>query len=185
MNFLQKLTILICLTSFGFITNAEDNNPEPCSSVEIPKDLHLRKLLFELPTYEEYITDLEHEAMNKGLFLEDVKVMTKQEYDKVRSLKESDILSIFQNNCKIVSKEDYKKNIIQYSYEYGYVLQESLAIDMIETKENGLLEVTSFHITDIKSLNRFTLIDPRDGHQELKCLFQKDNFEYKELLALL
>ncbi len=188
MRLFKALLLVIIFSTTSSYAGSDDINEEastPCNGIEFPNDLHLRKLLFELPTYDEHIVDIEHEALRQGVFLEDIKVMTAEEYKTLRDQKIADIKSIFGDDCKIVSKEDYKKNIEQYSYEFGYILQESLEISLIVSKQDNHLEYTSFHLTDIKSLDRFTLIDPSDGDHEVKCLFQKDNFEYRELLALL
>ena len=157
---------------------------DPCKSSKIPTDLHDKKVLFEIPTYEEYVKNMVKEALNSGGFIDDSKIMEEQQYNKLRNEKIQIIVTHFDGEYHIVSEQEYNGNAERFASEYGYVLKEKLMIKRIVDDNTDFKKFTNFYLLNLTSMGRFELINQEDV-KSVDCLFRDKNWEYADLVTIL
>lgn len=175
---MKKATIIILIfISFSSLL-AETN--EPCKGVIVPAAIHNYNVIFEMPTYDEYVHGVVLESLISGNPIADDNILTEATYNKVRKTKIKIIKSSYANDFQIMTKAELKSKQITS----GFVFQEKFLSDFISESSTKFEEYTSFSVEDINTSTMYTLVDPSQGASS-NCIVKKGEYKYADLLEII
>lgn len=170
------LTIGVVL--YSFISTAEAS--EPCKGLIMPDEVSKSKVIFVLPTYDEYVHSVVIKSLSSGTFTSEENILNEATYAKVRDHKIEDIKQYFNNSYEIMTK----KGLESEGLTEGYVLYEELFAPLVTETNQNFEQYTLFSIADLKSDEDYTLVDPSKEEGQ-NCIFKPGKYKYKDLLALI
>ena len=94
-----KLLTLIGILFLSTSLSAKD----PCAPLGLPAEMKASKILFVMPTYVEYTTEVAMYALNMGVNINDKLMSEEERYQAFRDKKTKTIAKIFNQEYKIVT----------------------------------------------------------------------------------
>lgn len=153
---------------------------EPCKEAFVPADIKSSVIIFELTTYDEYISDVALNPVIGGEIIEEKNILDEVIFEKIRKQKLTAIKSVFKGHCTILTK----RQVENLSNPDSYVMREYFVSNLISPFKAKFEEYTLFTITDMRSGREYKLLDPTTK-KLYNCTVGSDKVKYADMLAAL
>lgn len=153
---------------------------EPCKGLAMPENVKEGKLVFEIPTYDEYVHGVVLHSLTSGKATPEEKILNESTYLKISKLKVRTIKSTYKGQFDIMSK----KEVAQAGKKVNMVLQENVILDLVNENSTKFEDFTSFSIKDINTSSEYTLTNPSASYNE-NCLVDNNNYKFSDLIAII
>lgn len=170
------LTILVIFRSLSMM--AEKN--EPCKEVMMPAEILSSKVIFQIPTYDEYVRGLVMGSINEGVFVSEEHILNEATYKKIRKSKIKTIKGTYTGDFQIMSANEVKEG----KFRRGYIFEEMLIAELVSETNQKFEQYTAFSIKNMATATSYILADPSKGESS-NCFVEKGKYKYSELISLL
>ncbi len=177
-----KLLTLIGILFLSTSLSAKD----PCAPLGLPAEMKASKILFVMPTYVEYTTEVAMYALNMGVNINDKLMSEEERYQAFRDKKTKTIAKIFNQEYKIVTSRDYKQNKDSYASEgYNFTIMERVDINALQEKgSKNLLYSTNFILKQTDGPLEYPVVD-LSRKDQVNCVYPESKRSYNQVLEAL
>lgn len=176
---MRTATILFISILFSSTMAFAEAN-EPCKGVIVPTEIQSSKVIFEMPTYNEYVEEVVLLSLRSGKEVAEENILNEVIYNKIRKSKIKEIKSLYNNDYQVMTKEQVKST----DMTSGFIFQEQLVNDLVSENNAKFEQYTTFSIKDIRSDAEFTLADPSKD-ATANCIVQKGQYKYADIIAVI
>lgn len=177
---MKKATFLLFLLLTLTATIVFGETTAPCKEIVIPADLENGKVIFQIPTYDEYIKELVQNSVNGGAFVDEKNILTESTFKKVREAKIKTLKEAYDGDYDIMGAREVALNNITS----GYLFEEELISSLVSGFNHKFEQYTVFSIRNLSTGTRYILADPSQS-KSANCFVEKGKYKYEQLITLL
>lgn len=175
----MKTLILITTLIFSFTFVAAEAS-EPCKGILIPAEIQSSKIIFEIPTYDEYVRNVVLESMKYGITIDEEDILNEFTYKKVRNVKIKIIESTYTGDYTIMTKDEV--NALEGNAKF--IFQEKFINNLVSDNSAKFERYTAFMLTDVSSSTQYTLVDPSQDDSS-NCIVKNEEYKFNELIEII
>ncbi len=170
-----------CITMFSAQAFAGD----PCSVLNLPSEIKNTKVLFIMPTYNEFVREIAENAINDGVILDENLVATEAQYTAYRNKKVKHINKNFQQDFKILSQEEYEKRKGELaSSGFNYGVHESVDLKLLEnTGKSNWFFYTNFSLRETTGRSEYAIVDLQ-AQDKVDCVYTTSKRSFINVLEV-
>lgn len=172
-----QFTIFILAMIFS---NLKASHLEPCNKKVVPEHTQGSKVVFEIPTYAEYVHDIVLKSVSRDMPTSEENILSQKAYTKIRNRKVQAIKATKNKDFVIVSTKMLNADRV----DTGFLVQEILVTNLVSKNNLKFEDYTNFILTDVTTSTQYTLIDVSDDASS-NCVVEKGDYKYVELLSLI
>lgn len=172
---MRIFTLLLATLFISNVVFAGAN--EPCKKALIPSKAANSMVVFEMPTYEEYIENVVIESLTENKEIDASNVLDEETFNQSRAMKIGIIKEHYVGSYAIMTQYDVQK---MEAYD-GFIFKESIITDLVSESDSNFEKYTMFVLSEISTFAEYHLADPSTGNSE-NCLIDK-TYKFEELIS--